>query len=113
MRPKVARNGPTPPLFGRLNPRSVLSVGNNPNGCSNMVQLVILPRDTNVEHTTEEWLYDISNFIGDVGGYIGLLLGASMVSVYSMLMDLLKALARKLSNGPEKGSQRELRFNKK
>ena len=31
---------------------------------------------------TEQWFYDISNFVADFGGYMGLLLGASVITLY-------------------------------
>ena len=64
---------------------------NFPQGCKGLMKIYIFIRDGDVEHIEEKWLYDLSNFIADVGGYMGLLLGASVLTVYNMA---LKALAR-------------------
>jgi hypothetical protein len=37
-------------------------------------------------------MYQFPNFIGDVGGYLGLLLGASIPSIYDYLVSVLKAI---------------------
>ena len=41
-------------------------------------------------HTTEEYIvYDTDSFLADIGGYLGLLLGHSILSVYSGFVDWL------------------------
>ena len=41
-------------------------------------------------HTTEEYIiYDTDSFIADIGGYLGLLLGHSILSIYSTLVGML------------------------
>jgi hypothetical protein len=37
-------------------------------------------------------MYGFTDFIGDVGGYLGLLLGASIPSIYDCLVGLLKGI---------------------
>lgn len=39
-------------------------------------------RDTTIQISEEKLLYDETNFIADVGGYLGLLLGVSAVTLY-------------------------------
>ena len=41
---------------------------------------------------TENYIYDFYNMIGDVGGVLGLLLGASIMSLYD---DLIKYVEKK------------------
>ncbi len=35
--------------------------------------------------------YDLNNVIADIGGYLGLLLGASILSIYNYLYDFCKS----------------------
>ena len=37
----------------------------------------------------EKPLYDSNNFVADVGGYLGLLLGASVLTIYQDILDFL------------------------
>ncbi len=42
-------------------------------------------------HVTEDYeVYTFTNFIGEVGGYLGLLMGASIPSIYEELSNLLR-----------------------
>ena len=41
----------------------------------------------------EEYLiYDFSNFVADVGGYLGLLVGQSILSIYYLITDWMKKI---------------------
>ena len=46
-----------------------------------------------VKSTTEVPAYRFANFLADFGGYMGLLLGASLLSIYDLLHEKLKDLA--------------------
>ena len=37
-------------------------------------------------------IYDVNSFIADVGGYMGLLLGSSLLSVYMSIEDVVKRI---------------------
>ena len=41
---------------------------------------------------TQYYTYDFSGFLADFGGYLGLLLGSSIMGCYDTLMDLLKKI---------------------
>lgn len=41
-------------------------------------------------------IYDFNSFIADVGGFMGLLLGFSLLSIYDEIEGLLKKLKKKL-----------------
>jgi hypothetical protein len=43
----------------------------------------------------EYWLYPFESFIADVGGYLGLLLGASILSLVEYSTDIIKKLMNK------------------
>ena len=45
-------------------------------------------REPGVIRKQQEYLYRFSNFVADVGGYLGLLLGLSIFSFYQFLADL-------------------------
>ncbi len=61
--------------------------------------------------TREHLSYGIANFVADCGGYLGLLLGASLLSIYDGILDFTKAyqdsmkLRRKLSSSSMKKVQ--------
>ena len=52
--------------------------------------LTLSPKSTAVRVETEELTYDLSNVLGDVGGALGLLLGASVVSAYDWLKERVR-----------------------
>ena len=54
-------------------------------------------QDANLYVSREVPLYDINSFIADVGGYLGLLLGASVISLYEWFMEMLQALSSKFA----------------
>ncbi len=60
--------------------------------------LDITPDDC-IQITRQILIYGFSNFVADFGGYLGLLLGASLLSVYDTGLDLLKLLLK--SKKPE------------
>ena len=37
-------------------------------------------------------IYDINNFIADVGGYLGLLLGASILAIFDVVADVTMSM---------------------
>ena len=47
-------------------------------------------KGSEVELKVEQWVYSKDNFIADVGGYLGLLLGVSVITVYDMLVGGLR-----------------------
>ena len=44
---------------------------------------------------TQYYTYDVNSFFSDFGGYLGLLLGYSIVSFFDMAQDLLTGFAKK------------------
>ena len=46
------------------------------------------------EEKEQYLIYDFDSFIADVGGYLGLLLGFSILSLYHQIEDLLKGFIR-------------------
>ena len=57
-------------------------------------------QDGEVEHIKEKWLYDRNNFIADVGGFLGLTLGASIISLFDSVFGV--AWIRKKLEGTKK-----------
>ena len=54
----------------------------------------------------EEYLvYDYNNFIADIGGYLGLLLGHSIFSIYSMSADWITKPIRTIKKWLSPGSK--------
>ena len=45
--------------------------------------------------TRERKMYTADNLVADVGGYLGLLLGASALALFDHLLDMVKALAKR------------------
>ena len=52
-------------------------------------------------------IYDENHFIADFGGYLGLLLGSSLLSVYDKIKRWLKSLIKLLSRKYGKGQVEE------
>lgn len=46
---------------------------------------IVNTRRTRVTTETQRYLYTISNFVADVGGYMGLLLGMSCFTFFKMM----------------------------
>ena len=67
--------------------------------CRHLVQLMVVMKDSDVLVEEEKWLYESSDFIGDVGGYMGLLLGASIISVYVFVVECAKGWAAACKRG--------------
>ena len=44
--------------------------------------MFIFPKSSIVEYSQEYYSYDINDIIGDIGGYLGLFLGWSLVSFF-------------------------------
>lgn len=66
-----------------------------PSNSSDLVFLILSSKTQSLETTEEIWLYDLDNFTSDVGAYMGLLLGASLMSVYDLAKRALLAGARR------------------
>ena len=62
--------------------------------------------DDNVYVEKETWLYDRINFVADVGGYLGLLLGVSAVSCFECFKMAFKRLKKKLRAHRANGKNR-------
>ena len=54
--------------------------------------LYISMRETSYVHEEQYFIYDINSFIADVGGYMGLLLGSSILSLFDEVEGLVVAL---------------------
>ena len=61
-------------------------------------QLRLQFRDGTYNLNEEYLVYDYNNFIADIGGYLGLLLGHSILSVYSMSADWITKPIRSIGN---------------
>ena len=59
------------------------------------MEIVIMMPSNETEVIEELRLYTITNFVADFGGYLGLLLGASVVSFVDLLVDTLQKYYRK------------------
>ena len=46
----------------------------------------------------EYYVYDTSHFLADIGGYLGLLLGHSLLSIYSMSTNWILGLGNTIKN---------------
>ena len=55
--------------------------------------------DSSYEEKEQYMIYDVDSFIADIGGYMGLLLGSSILSLYMTLEAALKKFFRKPING--------------
>ena len=53
--------------------------------CSTVVGLIIGGAEPRVVEAEEKWLYTVDNFIADCGGYLGLLLGVSAVTLFELV----------------------------
>ena len=53
---------------------------------------IIMPTDE-VEIIQQVRLYSIANFIADFGGYLGLLLGASVLSMFDVILNFCQILS--------------------
>ena len=63
-------------------------------------------RDGKYNLNEEYLVYDYYNFIADIGGYLGLLLGHSILSVYSMSSDWITKPIRTIGNCLAPGSKK-------
>ena len=59
-------------------------------------QITMKILDETISVTEERKLYTQDNFIADVGGYLGLLLGASALTLYDFIVDMGKRVMNKL-----------------
>ena len=57
--------------------------------------LYISMRETSYVQEEQYFIYDINSFIADVGGYMGLLLGSSILSLYYEVESLMVTLFKK------------------
>ena len=57
--------------------------------------LEVIITERSYEEREQYIIYDTSSFIADVGGYMGLMLGVSIMSIYNNAETLLKKLLRK------------------
>ena len=65
-------------------------------GCEGLVGLWVLMTDSSVKVIEEHLLYDWSNFVADIGGYLGLLLGVSVLTLYHWMADVSGKIFRKV-----------------
>ena len=56
-------------------------------------EVYIQAKTSSVTQTTEYFVYDSSDLIGDIGGYLGLFLGWSLLSIFSSVLQLSAVLA--------------------
>ena len=76
--------------------RSYVNNGHAGHGMELVIRLQI--PNGEYELTEEYYLYDFDSFIPDVGGYLGLLLGYSMLSLYHTLTQWLTVAKQWLHN---------------
>ena len=73
--------------------RDEISLDDTPEGSSwsqgagNTLHMIFLFEDGSYKLQEEYVVYDVDDFIADVGGYLGLLLGHSMLSIYYMSVE--------------------------
>ena len=67
------------------------------------IAYLIHGRETKIEEETQQYLYKMSNFVADVGGYMGLLLGVSFFTIYKTVVCFLSGLF----NGKRKQKQKK------
>ena len=53
------------------------------------IAMELTVNDGVIEVLEEKPLYNVNNFIADVGGYLGLLLGASVLTIYQDILDFV------------------------
>ena len=59
------------------------------------INLWVFTRRAQVIVNTQELLYDMNNWLSDVGGFLGLFLGYSIFSVVEVVFELIEKLACK------------------
>ena len=62
--------------------------------------LYISMHETSYIQEEQYLIYDLNSFIADVGGYMGLLLGSSILSLYDEAERLINTFLRRLSKRP-------------
>ena len=73
------------------------------------VSVTVFPMEGSVTVVEEKWLYDKDDFIADVGGYLGLLLGASVISIAQAVVEFVRAKGWTCSGCRKKGKEQENR----
>ena len=63
---------------------------------NNTLALTFYIQDSSYTEEEQYRIYDFNSFIADVGGYMGLLLGSSFLSLYDEVESSLRTLHRKL-----------------
>ena len=58
--------------------------------------LFISMHDTSYVQEEQYIIYDFNSFIADVGGYMGLLLGSSILSLYDEVERLFRSMSKRL-----------------
>ena len=71
------------------------------------IQLMFHFRDGMYNLNEEYLVYDYNNFIADIGGYLGLLLGHSILSIYSMSADWITKPIRTIKKWLSPGSKKK------
>ena len=74
----------------KLDPRKAIIVRKPKFRCQVHLELIMLDSSYNEEE--QYIIYDVNSFIADVGGYMGLLLGSSFLSLYMAMETILKKL---------------------
>ena len=69
------------------------------NDIPNELHLQFRILDSSYEEKEQYMIYDMDSFVADIGGYMGLLLGSSLLSLYMTLEAALKKFFRKPING--------------
>ena len=92
--------------FGCLKPNCVtdewyiLSRDAYPNPAEETSASIVLETTPNncLKVTRQILLYGFSNFVADFGGYLGLLLGASLLSLFDSGVEFITSMSKKLNN---------------
>lgn len=82
---------------GMYNVRADPNKGINRTGF-NTLDLFISIRDSSYTEEEQYYIYDWNSFVADVGGYMGLILGCSFLSLYDKMEHLLRTSFGKLSS---------------
>ena len=78
--------------------QKIYNVSVGPDKGINTLDLFISIHDSSYTEEEQYYIYDWNSFVADVGGYMGLIIGCSFLSLYDEMEHLLIIFLRKLSS---------------
>ena len=85
-------------IFFELNEMATIVESFCPIGnCSGVTGVLIRTTNSIIIYKEEQWLYGVENMIADVGGYLGLLLGASVLTMFDGVSEWVKKTKSKVN----------------